>query len=73
VTSTGGSRLYTSATRGNGSNTIYMKMVNAATDAQPVHITLDGVAGIEPHGTAVVLTGHPKIPMTCAILATWCP
>ena len=60
LTSTGGSRVYASATRDSRSGAVYLKMVNAAADPQPMHITLSGVQDIEPRGRAVVLTGRPQ-------------
>jgi alpha-N-arabinofuranosidase len=56
--------------------TIFLKVVNAAGDVQPIHITLNGVHGVLPTGKAVVLTssspqdtntlGDPKkvVPLT---------
>jgi alpha-L-arabinofuranosidase len=60
LVSTGGSRVYASATRDSNSGTVYLKMVNAAADPQPLHITVNGGDGIEPEGRAVVLAGRPE-------------
>jgi alpha-L-arabinofuranosidase len=58
LTTTGGSRVYASVTRDSRDGTIYLKIVNAAAEVQPLHVTLSGVRGIERRGTAVVLTSH---------------
>ena len=56
LTSTGGSKVYASVTRDSGDGTIYLKVVNAAADPQPVHVNLNGVSEVSSSGTAVILT-----------------
>ena len=56
LTSTGGSKVYSSVTRDSRDGTIYLKVVNAAADPQPLHVNLTGVGGVSPKGTAIVLT-----------------
>jgi alpha-N-arabinofuranosidase len=56
LTSTGGSKVYTSVTRDSKDGTIYLKVVNAAADPQPLHVNLNGVGQVSRTGTAVVLT-----------------
>jgi Alpha-L-arabinofuranosidase C-terminal domain len=57
LTTTGsGSQLYESVTRDSRTGPIYLKVVNAASEVQPVQVTIRGVGGIEPAGNAVVLT-----------------
>lgn len=53
-----GSQLYQSVTRDSRNKTIYLKLVNMAADVQPLHITLNGIGGINPAAEAVVLTSH---------------
>jgi alpha-L-arabinofuranosidase len=56
LTSTGGSKVYASVTRDSRDGTIYLKVVNAAADPQPVHVDLSGVGEVSSSGTAVILT-----------------
>ncbi len=59
LTSGGGSKLYASVTRNSKNGTIYVKVVNAAPEPQPVHFTLNGAGNVSPTGRAVLLTGDP--------------
>ena len=45
-------------TRDSHDGTIYLKIVNRQDTAQPVHVQISGVSGIEPQGQAVVLKGN---------------
>ena len=56
LTATGGSQVYASVTRDSRTGTIYLKVVNAADEVQPVSVTVKGVGGVKFNGTAVVLT-----------------
>jgi alpha-N-arabinofuranosidase len=56
LTSTGGSKVYASVTRDSRDGTIYLKVVNAAADPQPLHVNLNGVGEVSHAGTAVILT-----------------
>ena len=59
LTTTGnGSQVYASVTRDSRTGTIYLKVVNAADEVQPVSVTLKGVGGVEATGEAVVLTSN---------------
>jgi alpha-L-arabinofuranosidase len=51
-----GSQVYASVTRDSQDGTIYLKVVNAAGEVQPVSVTINGISGVEPAGEAVVLT-----------------
>ena len=58
---TGGSQLFESVTRDSLTGRLFVKVVNAAADPQPVHVTLNGLRNISPRGRAVVLTsGSPQ-------------
>ncbi|HEY0790441.1 MAG TPA: alpha-L-arabinofuranosidase C-terminal domain-containing protein [Chthoniobacterales bacterium] len=56
LTSSGGSRVYASVTRNSQNGTIYLKVVNAASEVQPVHIILDGLSSSGFTGKAIVLS-----------------
>jgi alpha-N-arabinofuranosidase len=56
LTTSGGSQLYESVTRDSQEGTIYLKLVNMAGQAQPLHVTVNGVNSSAPVGRAVVLT-----------------
>jgi alpha-N-arabinofuranosidase len=56
LTTTGGSRLFQSVTQDSLSGTIFLKLVNCAESAQPVHITLTGSIKVSSRAKAVVLT-----------------
>jgi len=56
LTSTGGSKVYASVTRDSRDGTIYLKVVNAAADPQPLRVNLNGVGQVSSSGTVVVLT-----------------
>jgi len=58
LTTSGGSLLYASVTRDSRDGTIYLKLVNMAGEAQPLHVTLNGASGVAPTGKAVVLTSR---------------
>ena len=62
LTTTGnGSQVYASVTRDSGTGAIYLKVVNAAGEIQPVSITIKGADGLESTGEALVLTsGSPQ-------------
>jgi alpha-N-arabinofuranosidase len=47
--------LFFNATRDSASGTIYVKVVNRAATAQPVHVEISGVASVEPKGKAITL------------------
>ena len=55
ATLTGGRRLYGDVTRDSKTGTLYLKVINAAGEAQSVHIALTGVASVASGGTATVL------------------
>jgi alpha-L-arabinofuranosidase len=55
LTATGGSKVYTSVTRDTRDGTIYLKVVNAAADPQPLHVDLTGVSDVSRTGKAIVL------------------
>ena len=55
LTATGGSKVYTSVTRDTREGTIYLKVVNAAADPQPLHVDLTGVSNVSRTGKAIVL------------------
>jgi len=58
---TGGSQISESVTRNSKSGTIFVKVVNATGSAQPIHITVNGLSGIQPNGKTVILTsGSPQ-------------
>jgi alpha-L-arabinofuranosidase len=59
LTSTGGSKVYESVTR-DDDGTIYLHLVNAAADPQPLHVTVNGVRHVVSTGTVVELTGSPS-------------
>jgi alpha-L-arabinofuranosidase len=56
LTATGGSKVYASVTRDSRKGTVYLKVVNAAADPQPLHVELTGVSNVSRTGRAVVLT-----------------
>ena len=62
LTTTGnGSQVYASVTRDSGTGAIYLKVVNAAGEVQPVSITIKGAGGLESTGEALILTsGSPQ-------------
>ncbi len=47
--------IFFDATRDSKSGTIYLKVVNRAGSAQPLHIAIEGVAAVDPIGQATVL------------------
>ena len=49
--------MYYSATRDTTRNVMYVKVVNAASAAQLLHVTINGVAAVTPSGTAMTLSG----------------
>ena len=51
-----GSKLYESVTRDTKTGQLYVKLVNTANMAQPVHITLTGAGSVSDTGTAFTLT-----------------
>ncbi len=56
LSQSGGSRVYQSVTRDRFAHRLYVKVVNAADDPQPVHISLNGLRKVSSRGRAVVLT-----------------
>ena len=53
-------QVFFDATRDSQNGTIYLKVVNEAGTAQPIHIRIDGAPGIQPEGEAVSLSaGSP--------------
>jgi alpha-L-arabinofuranosidase len=61
LTQTGGSQISESVTRDSKSGTIFAKVVNATGSVQPIHITVNGISGIQPNGKTVVLaSGSPQ-------------
>jgi len=61
LTTSGGSQLFQSVTQDSVSGTIFLKLVNAAGAAQPVHISLTGVSAVASRARAVVLaSGSPQ-------------
>ncbi|MDP9040128.1 MAG: alpha-L-arabinofuranosidase A [Acidobacteriota bacterium] len=52
----GPDRLFFSATRNPASGTIFLKLVNASSTPQPIHITLEGVHQVQPTARVVTLT-----------------
>jgi alpha-L-arabinofuranosidase len=57
LTTTGnGSQVYASVTRDSGTGAIYLKVVNAAGEVQPVSVTIKGAGGLDSTGEALVLT-----------------
>jgi alpha-L-arabinofuranosidase len=51
-----GSQVYASVTRDSRNGTIYLKVVNAANEVQPVSVTIDGGRAVDSTGEAIVLT-----------------
>jgi alpha-N-arabinofuranosidase len=51
-----GSQVYASVTRDTRTGTIYLKVVNAADEVQPLSVTINGGRGVDSTGEAVVLT-----------------
>jgi alpha-L-arabinofuranosidase len=49
--------LFFDATRDSRTNVVYVKVVNRASTAYPVHINLAGIAAIEPSAEAIVMKG----------------
>ena len=61
LTTKGGSAFYESVSQDSQTGTIYLKAVNAAAKAQSVHIFLDGITGVSPQATVIVLSsGSPQ-------------
>ena len=52
-----GPRFFYSVTNDPAKNTLYLKLVNASSDPQPIAIALDGAARIASRGTLVTLAG----------------
>jgi alpha-N-arabinofuranosidase len=55
--SNAGPRVYTSVTRDEKRRKLFVKLVNAASDAAPLNITLEGAAGVGHQATLVTLSG----------------
>jgi alpha-N-arabinofuranosidase len=55
--SNAGPRVYTSVTRDEKQRKLFVKVVNASSDAAPLSITLDGAANLGHEGTLVTLSG----------------
>ena len=51
-----GDRLFESVTRDTKKGRVYVKLVNTADTAQPVHMTLNGARSVSPTGTAFTLS-----------------
>lgn len=51
-----GPRLFTSITRNQSAHKLYIKIVNANSEAKSIHIALDGVSHVAPTATLVTLT-----------------
>jgi alpha-L-arabinofuranosidase len=51
--------IYASATYDKASRTVFVKIVNAGDAPVDTAVNVRGVAGVEPNGTAIVLTGNP--------------
>jgi alpha-N-arabinofuranosidase len=49
-----------SVTRNSQTGVVYLKVVNILGNPQSVNIDLKGVAGVEPNGTAITLSGKPE-------------
>jgi alpha-N-arabinofuranosidase len=47
--------LFFDATRDSKTGTIYLKVVNRASTAQPVHVALSGLTSVEPKGQAITM------------------
>lgn len=58
LATSGGSELFQSVTQDSVSGKIFLKLVNAAGSAQPLHVTLGGVTQVSPQASAVVLTSN---------------
>lgn len=56
LTTTGGSQLFQSVTQDSVSGTVFLKLVNAAGEPQPLHVTISGSGNLSPQATALVLT-----------------
>ncbi|HEX5324904.1 MAG TPA: alpha-L-arabinofuranosidase C-terminal domain-containing protein [Capsulimonadaceae bacterium] len=56
ATINGAPRVAESVTKDTKTGAIYIHMVNWSTAAQPIHLTLSGVAHVAPIGTAITLT-----------------
>jgi alpha-L-arabinofuranosidase len=56
LTTTGGSQLFQSVTQDSVSGTIFLKLVNAAGERQPLRITISGAGNVSPQARALVLT-----------------
>ncbi len=56
LTATGGSRVFQSVTRDSTCGTIFIKVVNAAEEPQPMQVSLSGVRAVSSRAKAVVLT-----------------
>lgn len=52
-----GPRVYTSITRDAKLHKLFIKLVNATSDAKPFRIALDGVSGVHPEATLITLSG----------------
>jgi len=52
-----GPRVYTSVTRDENRRRLYVKVVNATSDAQRIRIALDGVTAVKPEAKLIVLSG----------------
>ena len=53
-------RLFAAASRDNDSGEVILKVVNPTDDATDVDVDLEGIAGLESPGQAVVLQGNPE-------------
>jgi alpha-N-arabinofuranosidase len=56
----GGSRVYASVTRNSKTGKLFVKVVNAAFDAQQVNFALTGFGTVASQGSSVLLTGDPS-------------
>jgi alpha-N-arabinofuranosidase len=56
LTAPGGAQVYASVTRDSRNGTIYLKVVNAADEVQPVSVTIEGGHAADSTGEAIVLT-----------------
>lgn len=53
-----GSRVFTSVTRNDAEHKLYIKIVNANSDAKSIHIALDGATHVASSATLVTLSGR---------------
>ena len=55
--SNAGPRVYTSVTRDDKRKMLIVKVVNASSEAAPLSIALDGIAGVAPEATLITMSG----------------